>query len=310
MRNTMGQAQAMSGGYANSYAQSVGQQQYQQYLQQLNDRIPELQQQAYQRYLQDRADLKDQFSMAGQLRNNEYQQYRDTVSDWQQDRSFDQSAYQDQRNFDRNAFNTDRGYWQQEYWNQRNAEHSNSQDANSANWSDTQGQTDTAGWNTSQTNTDSRNWSDTESHTDSWSHSSTDTTGWSNTVGSSWGHSLGEQSGTSTTNSSSSTNSWSDAGSGSGSGSSTLGSLYSPGRDWVIDNDTEVQRSADSNGIASYNGQVNNQETISRNQMERRLSNIGNDKEKQADMIMNWVEQGRISINDATYLADKYKIKF
>ena len=42
MMDTMGQAQAMTGGYGNSYAQSVGQQAYQGYLQQLNDVIPEL----------------------------------------------------------------------------------------------------------------------------------------------------------------------------------------------------------------------------------------------------------------------------
>ena len=37
MMDTMGQAQAMTGGYGNSYAQTVGQQTYQGYLQQLND---------------------------------------------------------------------------------------------------------------------------------------------------------------------------------------------------------------------------------------------------------------------------------
>ncbi|MBO7319778.1 MAG: hypothetical protein J6V06_07160, partial [Clostridia bacterium] len=38
MQDTMGQAAAMTGGYGNSYAQAVGQQQYQGYLQQLNDK--------------------------------------------------------------------------------------------------------------------------------------------------------------------------------------------------------------------------------------------------------------------------------
>ena len=50
MMDTMGQAAAMTGGYGNSYAQSVGQQAYQGYLQQLTDKIPELYQLALNKY--------------------------------------------------------------------------------------------------------------------------------------------------------------------------------------------------------------------------------------------------------------------
>src|SRR5574344_1214929 len=58
MMDTMGQAQAMTGGYGNSYAQSVGQQTYQGYLQGLNDKVPELYQLALQKYQQEGDDLK------------------------------------------------------------------------------------------------------------------------------------------------------------------------------------------------------------------------------------------------------------
>lgn len=47
MMDTMGQAAALTGGYGNSYAQSVGNQAYQQYLTALNDQVPNLYQQAY-----------------------------------------------------------------------------------------------------------------------------------------------------------------------------------------------------------------------------------------------------------------------
>lgn len=50
MQDTMGQAAALTGGYGSSYAQSVGQQAYHSYLQQLGDVIPELYQLAYDRY--------------------------------------------------------------------------------------------------------------------------------------------------------------------------------------------------------------------------------------------------------------------
>lgn len=50
MQDTMGQAASLTGGYGSSYAQSVGQQAYNSYLQQLGDVIPELYQLAYDRY--------------------------------------------------------------------------------------------------------------------------------------------------------------------------------------------------------------------------------------------------------------------
>ena len=55
MEDTMGQAAALTGGYGSSYAQSVGQQTYNRYLQELGDVVPELYQLAYDRY-QDRGD--------------------------------------------------------------------------------------------------------------------------------------------------------------------------------------------------------------------------------------------------------------
>lgn len=50
MTDTMGQASALTGGYGSSYAQQVGQQAYQDYMQKLNDVVPELYQLAYDRY--------------------------------------------------------------------------------------------------------------------------------------------------------------------------------------------------------------------------------------------------------------------
>ena len=50
MMDTMGQAAAMTGGYGNSYAQTVGQQVYQGHLQELNNKIPELYQLALNKY--------------------------------------------------------------------------------------------------------------------------------------------------------------------------------------------------------------------------------------------------------------------
>lgn len=81
MMDTMGQAAAMTGGYGNSYAQSVGQQAYQGYLQQLNDKIPELYQLAYDRYSREGDEMYNKLSAYGNLYNTEYGEYRDSVSD-------------------------------------------------------------------------------------------------------------------------------------------------------------------------------------------------------------------------------------
>ena len=47
MVDTMGQAAALTGGYGNSYAATVGNQAYQSYLSQLNNVVPELYDKAY-----------------------------------------------------------------------------------------------------------------------------------------------------------------------------------------------------------------------------------------------------------------------
>ena len=82
MMDTMGQAAALTGGYGSSYSQSAGQQAYQGYLQQLNDRIPELYQLALDKYNNDYALLKDKFNATGQMRDDEYSRYLDEMGQY------------------------------------------------------------------------------------------------------------------------------------------------------------------------------------------------------------------------------------
>lgn len=121
MMDTMGQAAALTGGYGNSYAQSVGQQAYQGYLQQLNDKIPELYQLALNKYQMEGDDLYDQYSLLGTQDQQDYGRYRDTVSDYQTElerlqsqynaeRDYDYGKYTDSRDFDYGQFVDDRNY--------------------------------------------------------------------------------------------------------------------------------------------------------------------------------------------------------
>ena len=88
MQDTIGQAAAMTGGYGNSYAQSVGQQAYQGYLQQLNDKVPELYQLALDQYNHEGENMLNQYGLLSDRENTEYGRHRDSVADWLTERGF------------------------------------------------------------------------------------------------------------------------------------------------------------------------------------------------------------------------------
>ena len=82
MMDTMGQAAAMTGGYGNSYAQSVGQQTYNQYLSQLNEIMPELYDRAYNRYNQEGQDMLNMYDLYMGREQDNYNKYLDSVDLW------------------------------------------------------------------------------------------------------------------------------------------------------------------------------------------------------------------------------------
>ena len=106
MADTMGQAAALTGGYGNSYAATVGNQAYQSYLQQLNNKVPELYQLAYNRYQQEGQDLKDQYSLYSDMYNREYGESQDAYNRWNADRSRADSLYQAALDYATNESNT------------------------------------------------------------------------------------------------------------------------------------------------------------------------------------------------------------
>lgn len=157
MQDTMGQAAAMTGGYNSSYAQAAGQQQYQNAMRQLNtDVIPELRNQAYQQYMDEGNELMNKYGITNDAYNREYGEYRDTVSDWQNDRNFNYGMYSDERNFDYGQFQDNRNYWAQEYWNEKNAEQSSYSRTDNNYWEEQDSTTNSSsttnqtGWDMSQ----------------------------------------------------------------------------------------------------------------------------------------------------------------
>ena len=110
MQDTMGQAAALTGGYGSSYGQAVGQQQYDAYLRQLTDKIPELAQLASSRYAQEGQDLLNQYGLLNDRESTDYSRYRDSVSDWGDDVSRAYQLYSGERDYDYGAAQDNRKY--------------------------------------------------------------------------------------------------------------------------------------------------------------------------------------------------------
>lgn len=108
MMDTLGQAYALTGGYGNSYAQTVGQQTYQGYLQGLNDKIPELYSLALDKYNRDGQDLLNQYSMIGDMADAEYSRYQDELNKYWQNLTYQKQLADD-------AYNKGYQNWYQSY---------------------------------------------------------------------------------------------------------------------------------------------------------------------------------------------------
>lgn len=80
MMDTMGQAAQLTGGYGNSYAQGVGQQAYQGYLQGLNDQLPDLYNMALQNYIQTGDAMLQQYNMLQDMAADDYGKYQDQMA--------------------------------------------------------------------------------------------------------------------------------------------------------------------------------------------------------------------------------------
>jgi hypothetical protein len=105
MMDTMGQAAAMTGGYGNSYAASVGNQAYQGYLQKLNEVVPDLYNMAYNMYMNEGEDLKYAYETAKNIYDTNYGHWADKTGILQSEASRADSNYYNEANLDWTMFN-------------------------------------------------------------------------------------------------------------------------------------------------------------------------------------------------------------
>ena len=127
--DVMGQVSAMTGGYGNSYAATVGNQTYQGYLQKLNDVVPQLYQLALDRYNSEGEQLKTNYNLLNTDRSNAYGEYNDKYNRLLSERDYASNDYNNVFNQDYGMWNDNRTYDTGEYWNQYNAGYQAEQDA-------------------------------------------------------------------------------------------------------------------------------------------------------------------------------------
>lgn len=117
MKDTMGQAAALTGGYGSTYGQQVGQQAYDAYLKDLGAVIPELYGMAYDMYRDKGDDLLTQYGLLGDMRDTEYNRYRDSLSDWNYQQELEREREETEYNRRINEENTTYSRQQQAYAN-------------------------------------------------------------------------------------------------------------------------------------------------------------------------------------------------
>ena len=108
MRDTMGQAAGLTGGYGSTYAQNVGQQAYQSYLQRLNDVAPELYDRAFNTWLNEGNEMVRNYGLLQDRADDEYQKYLNDYNQWAANRDYALNAEQ-------MAYNRGRDAWATQY---------------------------------------------------------------------------------------------------------------------------------------------------------------------------------------------------
>ncbi len=110
MRDTMGRAAALTGGYGSSYAQSVGQQQYDQYLQRLAEVLPETYGMALNAWNAEGDQLNSKLATTTDLERSNYNRYLDELSQYNidvqlaredADTAYERAKAQEQENYNR-----------------------------------------------------------------------------------------------------------------------------------------------------------------------------------------------------------------
>jgi hypothetical protein len=111
MMNAIGNAAALTGGYGNSYATQVGQQTFDEYMNDLYGIGMDLRDRAYQIYQDNRADTYNRLGALQSADQIDYGRYRDTVGDWKDELGYWTDYANNERNFDYGKYADELNYW-------------------------------------------------------------------------------------------------------------------------------------------------------------------------------------------------------
>lgn len=117
MRDTMGNAAALTGGYGSTYATAAGQQANDAYLSQLGDKTMDIFDRVYNQYLNEGQELYNQLGMYNNQDSIDYGRYRDTVGDYYNNLNYYSNRYNTEYANDFNAYQTDQDAmrWAEQY---------------------------------------------------------------------------------------------------------------------------------------------------------------------------------------------------
>ena len=117
MRDTMGAAQAATGGYGSTYAQAAGQQAYDNYLSQLGDKTLDIYDRVYNQYLNEGQEMYNKLNAVNNQDNIDYSRYRDSVNDYYNDLNYYAGRYDNSYNQDFGEYQTDLSakQWAEQY---------------------------------------------------------------------------------------------------------------------------------------------------------------------------------------------------
>lgn len=117
MRDTMGAAQAATGGYGSTYAQAAGQQAYDSYLSQLGDKTLDIYDRVYNQYLNEGQEMYNKLNAVNNQDNIDYNRYRDSVNDYYNDLNYYAGRYDNSYNQDFGEYQTDLSakQWAEQY---------------------------------------------------------------------------------------------------------------------------------------------------------------------------------------------------
>ena len=106
MEDIMGQAAALTGGYASSYAENAGQQAYDRYMQELMALLPEFQERAQQAYDRQGQALQQRYDLLNGQEKEDYSRWQDGMSAWEKQLALAQEQYESISQQDRKLYET------------------------------------------------------------------------------------------------------------------------------------------------------------------------------------------------------------